>query len=267
MPMPRHHPTSLATLVATFVLAGLAHPAGAVAGFSEELFSDAWTGAVGMTFAADGRLFVWERSGVVYQIDRTGDRHPVVDIHDEVGDWWDHGLLGVALDPLFLDNGHIYLLYVVDHHHLTAFGTPEYDPKANEYFEATIGRITRYTALADDDFRSVDPDSRVVMLGETASSGIPIVHNSHGVGTLLFGADGTLLVSCGDGASFGGVDTGGPVAGSYAVQALAEGIITPKEDVGAFRSPASSRPRRSWPVHEQASCKPRPTSASRARRT
>ncbi|MGH9886664.1 MAG: PKD domain-containing protein, partial [bacterium] len=56
------------------------------------------------------------------------------------------------------------------------------------------------------------------------------------VGTLAFGTDGTLLASCGDSASYETADVGGSIGGSYAAQALAEGIITPTEDVGAYRA-------------------------------
>jgi hypothetical protein len=44
------------------------------------------------------------------------------------------------------------------------------------------------------------------------------------------------LLSCGDGASFQVADTGGVQTGSYAPQALADGILRPKENVGAFRA-------------------------------
>ncbi len=43
---------------------------------------------------------------------------PLIDLSEEVGDWRDYGLLGFALDPNFYVNGYIYLLYVVDYHHL-----------------------------------------------------------------------------------------------------------------------------------------------------
>jgi PKD repeat protein len=171
-----------------------------------------------------------------FEVDGHRLHDPLIDISDEVGNYLDHGLLGFALDPDFLSNGYIYLMYVVDHHHLEFAGTPDYDPQANDYFRATIGRITRYTARSEDDFRSVDPGSRLVLVGETADSGFPMLHLSHGVGSLAFGTDGTLLASCGDGSTFNALDTGGDVGGSFALLALAEGIITPTEDVGSFRS-------------------------------
>jgi len=208
------------------------------AGFTRQEVGGAWNEAVGLMFAADNRMFVWERGGRVWIVGTNGVKlpQPMLDISDEVGGWRDYGMLGVALHPNFLNNGYIYLMYVVDHHHLAYHGTPGYSPVTNEYFMASIGRITRYTARAADNFETVDYSSRLVLLGESASNGIPILHQSHGVGTLLFGQDGSLIASCGDGASYSGMDTGGAVHGSYAVQALAEGIIQPKEDVGALRS-------------------------------
>ena len=205
--------------------------------FYEQDIGGTWSEAVGIAFAADGRMLVWERPGRIWIVENgVKISPPLLDISDEVGGWRDYGMLGVALHPNFLSNGYIYLLYVVDHHHLIHAGTPSYNPATNEYFMATIGRITRYTARASDDFHSVDPASRLVLVGESPGTGFPIVHQSHGVGQLVFGTDGTLLATSGDGASYDGVDTGGAVYGSYAVQALADGILRPAEDVGAFRS-------------------------------
>lgn len=206
-------------------------------GFVEQPVAGGWTNVTGLTFDGGGRMFVWEKAGRVWIVD-DGQKlaEPLLDISDEVGDWRDYGLLGVALDPNFLSNGHIYLLYVVDRHHLLYYDTPDYDPQADEYFAATIGRITRYTADAQDNFESVDYGSRLVLVGETAGSGFPIVHQSHGVGSLVFGTDGTLLASCGDGASYAALDDGGNTGGSYASQALSSGIISAKENVGAFRA-------------------------------
>src|SRR5207247_1226291 len=109
------------------------------------------------------------------------------------------GLMSVALHPDFLNNGYLYLLYVVDHHYLVNYGTLRYNVNSNEYFTATIGRITRYTARAEDHFHTIDPASRFVLLGEANNTGFPILYTSHGLGSLVFGEDGTLFASCGDG--------------------------------------------------------------------
>lgn len=205
-------------------------------GLIEVPVAGGWNQPVGLTFDAGGRMFVWERGGKVWIVENdVKQTAPLIDLTEEVGNWRDFGMLGFALDPQFTTNGYVYLLYVVDYHHLKYFGTPQYDPLANEYFYDTIGRLVRYRATAADGFSTVDPASRTVLIGAGMSSGFPIVHQSHGIGSLVFGEDGTLLVSCGDGASYSTVDTGGPIGGSSNT-GLADGILTPQEDVGAFRS-------------------------------
>ena len=89
-------------------------------------------------------MFVWERGGRVYVV-TGGTKRLVLDISEEVGAWHDHGLLGFALHPQFDQNGYIYLLYLVDRHHLINFGTAAYSPTVSDSFSATIGRLTRYT--------------------------------------------------------------------------------------------------------------------------
>ena len=202
---------------------------------SEEVGGD-WNQAVGLTFDAAGRAFVWEKRGRVWLVENgVKSQVPVVDLSGEVGDWQGFGLLGFALDPQFAINGHVYLLYVVDYHHAAHFGTSQYDSQVDEYYRDTVGRIVRYTCEAANGFRSVDPSSRMVLVGESLSTGFPICHRSHGVGSLVFGEDGTLLASCGDGASFLEVDAGGPNTGSSNT-CLSDGIIQAKEDVGAYRA-------------------------------
>jgi glucose/arabinose dehydrogenase len=181
-------------------------------------------------------MYVWERAGRVWIVeDGVKLSPPLIDISEEVGGWRDFGLLGFALHPNFRQNGHIYLAYAVDHHYLTKFGTPAYRPATNEYFMATISRITRYTARASDGFHSVDPASRKVLVGESITNGFPSLHQSHGIGSLVFGTDGTLLASHGDGASYTTTDTGSAPE-TYFAQALSDGIIRPKENIGALRA-------------------------------
>jgi PKD repeat protein/glucose/arabinose dehydrogenase len=205
-------------------------------GFVETPIGSGWTEVVGLTFAADGRMYAWERGGKVWIVEHgVKASTPFIDLSEEVGGWRDFGLLGFCLHPNFYTNGYVYLFYMVDHHHAKYFGTPDYNPATDEYFMATISRCTRYTARASDGFRSVDPASRKILLGETITNGIPSVHQSHGSGSVLFGTDGTLLLSCGDGASYSSADTGS-ASETYWQQALSDGIIRPAENVGAFRA-------------------------------
>ena len=230
-------------LVGCWVLASWIGVRGATlpTGFVEQEVGSGWSEAVGLAFGknADGtrdRVYVWERTGRVWIVENGVKLStPLLDISEEVGGWRDYGMLGFALDPNFQTNGHFYVLYVVDRHHLMKFGTAQYSATTNEYFAATIGRLTRYTARRADDFRTADPASRKVLIGETKSTGFPLLHHTHGTGSLVFGTDGTLLAACGDGASPWAMDNGGTAGDSNGPQALADGIITPAEDIGAFR--------------------------------
>ncbi len=226
----------LLLLTSSAWLAGSAR-AGLPAGFTKQAIGSGWFEPVGVAFDDNGRMYVWERVGKVWIVENGVKLSPpLIDISDEVGSWRDHGMLGFALHPNFLSNGWFYLFYAVDHYHLQNAGTPGYDPNVSESLKPSIGRITRYTATAASGFKATDPASRRVLLGESASTGCPLVHDSHGVGALVFGSDDSLLAGCGDGGSFLGADVGGPAFGSYTVQALAEGIIAPREDVGAYRA-------------------------------
>jgi len=190
---------------------------------------------VGVTWDANGRQYVWEKGGRVWIISN-GVRllQPLLDISGEVGNWRDHGFLGFTLDPNFLTNGRVYMLYAVDRHHLMNFGTGSYSASTNEYYAATIMRITRYTAIGPN-FNTVDPNSRFVLVGETRQTGVALLHESHSTGSLVFGQDGTLLATVGDGASYNNTDVGSS-PDTYDGVALANGIMRPAEDVGAMRS-------------------------------
>lgn len=204
-------------------------------GFIDEVYLSGFSQAVGLTFDENSRMYVWEKGGKIWIVENgVKASQPLLDISEEVGNWRDFGMLGLALDPNFLTNGYIYVLYIVDRHHLFNFGTSSYDPNVDEYFSATIGRLTRYTAEASTNFTTIDYNSRLVLLGESASTGLPHLHQSHGIGSLVFGTDGTLLVSMGDGASYSSVDQGS-ASETYWSQALADGIITSAENVGAYR--------------------------------
>ncbi len=205
--------------------------------FVDEQMPLSWAQVTGITFAPDGRMFVWEKQGRVWNVENgVKAAAPLIDIGEEVANWGDYGLLGFAIDPDFYNNGYIYLLYAVDHYYLMNFGLPGYDPLQSTPFRDTMGRLTRYTCNAADGYRSVDYASRLILIGESIGTGFALLNDSHGVGTLLFGEDGTLLVSCGDGGSYTGPDTGGPVEQGSSNTGLADGIITSDLDVGAFRA-------------------------------
>lgn len=233
------HPLALLLILFAQSLCAQSYPDG----FIKEIAFNQFDAPAGMLHTDSAIAFVWELSGKVWLIDDgVVYNQPVLDISEEVGFWGDHGMLGAALDPNFFENGYIYLWYAVDRHHLLHYGTPEYNPEFSESGKASIGRITRYQ-LNTVNFQFVIPESRHILLGDQINNGLPLASASHGVGSLLFGKDGTLLASSGDGSTWvrgdnnlGYNGTGTTPNYAYDEQALADGILTPDQYLGSYRS-------------------------------
>ncbi len=207
------------------------------ADFNDEIVAGPWPQPVRITFDQEGRGYICEATGIVHLMDTSGTvlPEPFLDIREEVARWIDNGMVGFALDPQFAENGFVYVLYPVDRHYLDFYSTPEYNPNTTVTHQATIGRLTRYTADANNDFKTVLPASRKVLIGETIDDGFPLYFDSHGLGSLVFAQDGTLMISCGDSASSNSHDSGSNWD-TYWQQALNDGIIREGENVGAFKA-------------------------------
>jgi hypothetical protein len=136
-------------------------------------------------------------------------RHPrprSVDLHPQVQDYWDRGLLGLAVDPGFGTAGHnfVYVLYTHDHNpegSPASWGghcpSPPGPPPTAARSPATC-RASRSTPPPGRPRRRAAADHRRV---------VPAVP-SHSIGHLAFGPDGMLYVTGGDGASFNNTDWG-----------------------------------------------------------
>ncbi len=100
------------TVMTACVVLGVHRPACSASlpsGFIEQTVGSGWNEAVGLTFAADGRMFVWERGGLVWSVTNgVKSAQPFLDIQEEVANWGDFGLLGFCLDPDFATNGRVY---------------------------------------------------------------------------------------------------------------------------------------------------------------
>lgn len=205
--------------------------------FYNELVISNFDRPVGITFDERGRGYLWSQAGQVWTFDKDGvlGETPFIDISEEVLNWKDHGLVGFTLDNEFLTNGHVYLFYAADRHHILHYGTAEYDPNITIEGQATIGRVTRYTADVNDDFEHVIPESRRVLIGKDFSDGIPVLMISHGMGDIVQAKDGTLLVSTGDAGAYESPDTGSHEK-TFFEQAIADGIITADENIGSYRA-------------------------------
>src|SRR5688572_9936674 len=193
--------------------------------FVTEELGDGWVQPTCLCYPdhdTDFDLLVAEKGGVVWNV-RGGIKRftPVIDLSLEVLNNGDRGLLGLAADPEWHDNGYIYLLYVVD---------PDGD--GNDAEQESFGRLTRYTTTLDEYGDLVaDPNSRLVLIGATWPEGIPSLHWSHAIGSLRFGTDGSLFVSSGDGAHYDLTDTGG-----FDPNGFGPGKFPPSEDIGSYRS-------------------------------
>lgn len=228
---------ALFSIISVAMLSGYKSVAQLPPHFQDQTINATMNRVEGVVFDNNKRMYAWEKKGLVWIIDSNGVKRttPLINISQEVGSWVDHGLNGVALDPDFANNGYIYLNYTVDRHYLLYYGTPTYNKDSNEYNNATITRLTRYTCDKTHAFNTIVAGSRLVLIGETKQTGIPDLHLSHSACNIIFGTDGTLIVPTGDGAAYGTIDNGSNPL-TYWAQALIDSIITPDQNVGAFRS-------------------------------
>ena len=160
-------------------------------GFSAKQIANGFKEPTALAFAPDGRIFIAEKSGLLKQV-RPDDGviygQPVLDLRDEVNDFVDRGLIGMAVDPDFLHNGQLYLLYTYD----APTDTPDADGPR-------IGRLVRYTLNQKSDTEwgdTADPASAKILLDDFQSDTM-----NHSVGTVRFASSSNVIfVSLGEGA-------------------------------------------------------------------
>lgn len=197
------------TILAAAALLASLEPARAGAatlppGFQETIVFSWLTRPTAVRFSPDGRIFVAEKSGLIKVFDGLSSPAPTIfaDLRTEVDDYWDRGLLGLALHPNFPTTPYVYVLYSYD---APIGGTaPTWSdacpspPGATTNGCVISGRLSRLTAAGDH-----MTGAETVLLGAWGQQ-----FPSHSVGDLRFGPDGALYVSGGDGASFNNVDYG-----------------------------------------------------------
>lgn len=194
--------------------------------------------SAGIRFVNDSVSLAWTLSGKVFMLlNNVLDPEPLIDISEEVGFWGDYGMAGMVIDPDFVNNGLIYLLYNVDTYYLLNFGSPDYDPSQSWNYQAHLGRLARHQVTIDFPFEHI-VENTFYLIGGSLDDGIPMMSSSHGLGTLEFGTDRTLLATCGDGSTWVEAFAGGPPYPDYAYeeQGMELGILREDENIGAFRS-------------------------------
>lgn len=126
-----------------------------------------------VTNAGDRRLFVVEQRGVIRIVtDDTVQHKPFLDIRDRVAAGGERGLLSVAFDPHYKENGFFYVDYTS-----RRGGRPH--TVVSRFHRASSGRADRH--------------SEKILLS------IPQPFANHNGGQLAFGPDGYLYVGTGDG--------------------------------------------------------------------
>ncbi len=166
------------TLVPETIVRGQGLPAPAI-GF-EQIF-DGLNKPVDYIDANDGsgRFFILDQDGRVL-ISVGGDllETPWLDLSQDVSTGSEQGLLGMALDPGFGDNGRVFVSYT--------------DTEGNS-------QIVRYTVDSGDANR-LDPSSATTILS------LEQPYSNHNGGDIVFGPDGLLYIGFGDGGGQGDPD-------------------------------------------------------------
>jgi glucose/arabinose dehydrogenase len=182
-------------------------PAGAStlpSGFRDSVVLSGLTNPTVLQFAPDGRIFVGQKNGVIKVFQSLTDTNPVTfaDLSAKVDDYWDRGLLGMALPPGFPSAPYVYVLYAYD----APIGGSA--PVWNDGCPTPPGPTTDGCLVSGR-------VSRLQISGNVMTGSEQVLINdwcqqfpSHSIGTLLFGRDGYLYVTGGDGASFNNVDYG-----------------------------------------------------------
>ena len=200
-------------------------------GFSEKIVFTGLTQPTAVRFSPDGRVFVAEKSGVIKEFDSLTDTTPRVyaDLRTNVHDYWDRGLLGLALDPSFPTKNVIYALYT---HDAPIGGIA---PVYNDNCADPTGTGCKVSGRLS---RILSNGSEQVMITDWCQQ-----YPSHSIGSLAFGPDGNLYVSGGDGASFNWVDYGqGGVSDNRCVDPVNEGGALRSQDLRTTSDPATLDP-------------------------
>ncbi|MBS1886752.1 MAG: PQQ-dependent sugar dehydrogenase [Actinobacteria bacterium] len=243
--MPRH-PARAALLAALLAIAValFAAPGASAEVALPEKFEDqtVWSGLNQPTivkFAPNGEVFVGEKGGKILVYENVNDKTPEVfaNLAKPAYDYEDHGLLGLAIDPLFsLGRPYVYALYTFNHK-LANPGAQEpqgFEPRTQEpawpsaepNFEhdkcensekareehkienpgceasGVLVKLKANPAGTEAEPSAAEPKEEVLLEGWCQQA------TTHSVGDLGFGPEGDLYVSGGEGAMYSEADYG-----------------------------------------------------------
>lgn len=136
--------------------------------YKAESFATGIGFATALDFAPDGRLFIAEKNGTVRTVSKDGKVSGQVLTLDNIDTRGERGLLGLALDPNFSNNGYLWVFYTRG--------------------DAPINRVSRFTIINDK-----ATDEHVSFEFNIAFETSTILNG----GGLHFGPDGMLYISAG----------------------------------------------------------------------
>lgn len=149
-------------------------------GFSDQEISVFNFLPTAIAIAPDDRIFITDKAGEL-RIIQDGQLLPTPSLSISVTTDAEAGLLGLALDPNFSQNGFLYLFYSTATGSLNFSGTP-------------TNRVSRF-AMDPQNPNLILPGSEVILLDQ-----IPLQPNNpfHNAGCLRIGLDDALYISVGD---------------------------------------------------------------------
>jgi len=166
-----------------------------------------------MAISPGGRVFVGQKGGVVKtwptfaSFASNGAPTQTIDISTDVYNYWDRGLMGLAVDPGWPASPYIYVLYTYDAP--PGRTAPVWNDVCPSPANGGPGATTD-GCLAQNriDRITVNTSTGVATARTNLLLGWCQQFPSHTAGTLAFGADGALYASAGEGASFQAADWG-----------------------------------------------------------
>lgn len=161
-----------------------------------ELVVEGFTSPLALVPAPDdsGRLFVVDQIGLIHIIDGEGNLRdePFLDIQDRLvalrEDYDERGLLGLAFHPNYSENGRFFVYY-----------SAPLRPEAPDSFNNT-SHLSEFRVSDDENKADADSETLLMQIDQPQSN--------HAGGTVLFGPDGYLYLSLGDGGGANDSDLG-----------------------------------------------------------
>lgn len=149
----------------------------------EPAFGDAkFSKPIELVFGPGGRAYIVEQAGILRVVPPDGGATSVaIDISDRIVSGGEAGLLGLAFDPRFAENGLLYMYF-----------TAKIEAKDDVVFQDVLARFN-----SADGGLTIDPASQKILFA------VDDPYSNHNGGHIAFGPDGMLYAGLGDGGSGG----------------------------------------------------------------